>query len=515
MLTWTLAHRVWLVLVLGAACAACGGPRATLRSGETGTLPLADRYDTAGRPDAVLGATDRDRLAAAAAAAARDAGVVLRGDGRLAVLARHFAGRCDSHVDARALLEAARRLGLIETSIELACARATGGRALAAALEGELRERLSAERATHYGLFVRDAASAAFVLSRRPVALAPVPRSVQVGSPLRLRGRLDAVFAQPRLVVREPSGGVRSWPAGAGPDFDIQVPTPRAGCYVVSITARRGESTQMLATLIARAGDGGGVAQCAAVPASGVSRQRLATQVRELERRIAELRIASGLPALATDAQLERAADQASTDSDGAPSAPAREFVSGLVLTAVARADDPSSLWKALARDAGMRAKLLNPDVTHLGAGVRAGPDGYTAAVVVARLAPPADLDLAPARVLEAINRNRAARGAEALRPDAELTRVARHAASAFFATPEHSEREIVARANAELERFGLSYRRVAALAMLVSDPLDAAALEPALDADAGSAGIAVARGVRPGSRAHSVAVVIALGWDR
>jgi uncharacterized protein YkwD len=513
--TSTPVRRVWPVLVLGLACADCGGSRVALRSAPDASLPEAVRFDTAERPNAVLGARAPDALARAAAAAARDAGVVLRGDGRLALLARNFSEHCSRSADPRAISDAARRLGLVETALELACVNAANGDALPAALEVELGERLRSRRATHYGLYARNDAAVAVVLSQRPLALAPVPRRVEVGSPLRVRGRLDAVLGHPRLVVHGPNGE-RSWPAGAGPDFDLQVPTPRAGCYVLSISARSGERVLTLAELIIEVGDAIDGAGCALPDASGAAPSQLAAQARDLERRIAQLRIASGLPALATDAQLGRAAMQASAQPHATPSAPAaRELGSGLVLLAVARAGDASTLWKAFTRDAAMRAKLLNPDVTHVGAGVRAGPFGYTAAVLVAQLAPTLDLELAPARVLEAINRNRGARSAPALRPDAELTRVARGAVRAFFEPPAQDEREIVARANAELERFGLSYRRVAALALLVADPLDAAALEPALDGDAAAAGIAVAAGVRPGSDARVIAVVIALGWDR
>ena len=92
---------------------------------------------------------------------------------------------------------------------------------------------------------------------------------------------------------------------------------------------------------------------------------------------------------------------------------------------------------------------------------------------------------------------------------------MARDAAHEFFAHPERSEREILDQAEAQLDRFRLAYARVAALAVVVLDPLDAAALEPALDPGARAVGIAVVRGERPDSHPGSVAVVLALGWDR
>ena len=161
------------------------------------------------------------------------------------------------------------------------------------------------------------------------------------------------------------------------------------------------------------------------------------------------------------------------------------------------------------------RVTLLDPNATHIGVAVLPRAGGWVAIALVAQLDAPADVERVPAQVLQALNHNRGVRAAPALRPDATLTAAARRAVRAFFDSPALSEREVVTRTNAELERFGLHYRRIGALAVLVGDPLEAAALEPALDPSAGAVGVAVASGVRPGQRERSLAVVIALGWDR
>ena len=153
--------------------------------------------------------------------------------------------------------------------------------------------------------------------------------------------------------------------------------------------------------------------------------------------------------------------------------------------------------------------------MTHLGIGVTRTAEGYVAVGVLAQLAKGEADDLAPARVLSALNQNRRARDAAALRPDPQLTRVAGDAAREFFTHAERDEREIIEHANRELDRFGLAYGRVTALAVLVADPLEAAALEPALDPNARAVGIAVARGERADGVPGGVAVVIALGWER
>jgi hypothetical protein len=514
--TSTAVRATRFALVLGLTSAGCAGPSGALRA-TPASAPAADRYDTGERPQPVLGARDPEVLSAAAHAAARSAGVPLRGDGRLALLARDLASECARDRAEHERHEAAGRLGLVEPHLELGCVSARSAAALPAAIERELRARLSARPATHFGLAVRaDGESAAFVLSRRSLTLAPVPRRVEAGTPLRLRGRLDAVYAQPRLVVRSPSGA-KSWPGGDGPDFDLQVPTSEQGCYSLALLARAGEQVHTVAELTVRAGGDGSEPPCAPESAAVASTAQLVLHARGLLQRIAALRAANALPSLATDRQLERAAARAGerAGAEIEPEPKAAEFGSGLVLLALARAADGSGLWSALAGDPALRAKLLNPDVTHVGVDVRAAPEGWSAIVLLARLAPAVDVELAPARVLDAINRNRAARSAAALRPDAALTRIAQRAANAFFEQPVQSEREIVAHANAELERFGLSYRRVAAVAVVVADPLEAAAFEPALDPAAGAAGVAVAAGVRPGSEVRSLAVVVALGWER
>jgi hypothetical protein len=507
---------LWLGL-LGAACGGAGAPGAA--AGARSELDLAAaHYDTSERPHAVLGARDRGAVARAVAGVGRDLGFALRGDGRLALLAQRFAGACRDGAQPRALNDAARAAGLVEPAFELICARAAPRAGLADALAAELvaRARALPAPATHFGVFVSDdQTSAAALLSRRPLALMPVPRRVDVGTPLRLRGRIDAVLAQPRLVVHGPSGE-QSWPGGAGPDFDMQVPTPHAGCYRVELLARAGERVERLAELHADARAARSADACAAAGRSPPTAPELVALRRELERRIAQLRAANGVQALVVDAQLEAAAARADADPARAPArpSPADARAAGGTLLVPGRAQDVDGLWNALAGDAGQRAQLLDAGVTHLGVSVRSEAGGLTAAVSLARFAPAVDVELAPARLLDAINRNRAARGAPALRPDPTLTRVARHSAGAFFAKPERNEREIVAEANAELERFGLSYRRVAAVAMLVTDPLDAAALEPALETGAGAAGVAVAQGVRAGG-GRTLAVVVALGWDR
>jgi uncharacterized protein YkwD len=491
----------WVLLGL-AACASRQSPGPSVSA----PVALDVAYDTAETRPAVLGAADEAAIEQAVDEAARDAGLLLRGDGRLARLAQ-LSG---SESAERELLAHARVLGVVETAIELHRIEPSAGESLASALTAQLREPLRAGKATHFGVFVQSGGSAGrVVLSRRPFTLAPIARRYPVGGSVIVRGRLEPPYRNPKLVASGPSGAF-TLPAGEGPELELHVPLKDAGSYRIALHARDGERVEALAEVIVSAG----VAPSAASQAS--TAQTPAQLQSALYARTAALRAAHALPPLSLDAALQVRAER---DSAALAAGAAVEALpvqrGGLALRTVARGADETALWSALVADGGLRTQLLSSDVTHVGIGVSAVPGGFVATHVLARLALAVDDDLAPARVLAALNTHRVSRAAPALRPDPQLTRVAHDAAHELFAHPERSEREILDQAERQLDRFRLTYARVAALAVVVLDPLEAAALEPALDPAARAVGIAVVRGERPDSSPGSVAVVLALGWDR
>ena len=473
----------------------------------------SDDHTTA--PAGVLGARDPSAIARGVAFAGRDVPSAPRGDGPLAELARTCA-RTAGCSDA-ALAAEARAAGLVDAQLALVTVTARQLDLLPAALAGELAAPLRAVAATHVGVFVaEDRVQATVVMSRRPLALAPVPQQLPVGGVLPLRATLLARYADVKLRVLGPDG--ESWlSAGSGPEVNLQVALPSPGCYALTLIGGSGERSETLAVIIAAAGPESDPRDCAAkhVPPPAASARREALEG-ELLHRITALRATHGLRPLAPDARLSERAMRAARDHDELPaaSAVASGVGGGLALLAQASAPQPSALFDALEAGPG-RATLLDPDATHIGLAAVPRAAGWIATALVAQLDAPANVERVPAQVLQALNRNRALRAAPALRPDATLTEAARRAVRAFFDTPALSEREIVTRANAELERFGLHYRRIGALAVLVADPLEAAALEPALDPSAGAVGVAAASGMRPGQRERSLAVVIALGWER
>jgi hypothetical protein len=493
----------WL-LVAPAACAGTQnqGTATTVAAAASGGMA----YDTAETHPAVLGAGDAAAIERAIDDAARDNALELRGDGRLARLAQ-MSGSASA---GRELDTRARELGLVEPAIELHRVHAAAGESLGSALASGLREALRALQPTHFGVFVESGSSAArVVLSRRPLTLAPIERQYPVAASVIVRGRLAAPYRNPKLVVSGPNGAV-TLPAGEGPEFELHVPLRSAGSYRITLHARASERVEALADMIVNAG-----AAPVTQPETAAARTPAAL-AQALYTRTAALRAAHGLPPLQVDAALQRRAEHDSAELAGGATADALPPQrGGLMLRTIARAADENALWSALVADGGLRTQLLSADVTHVGIGVRATRDGFIATHVLARLGLAIDDDLAPARVLAALNQNRLARAAPALRPDPQLTQVALGAAHELFAHPERGEREILDQAERELGRFRLTYARVAALAVIVLDPLDAAALEPALDPGARAIGVAVVRGERPDSIPGSVAVVLALGWDR
>jgi uncharacterized protein YkwD len=501
-------------LMLSLACAACAGARVAGTESGSGSIDAeqAARYEIAETAQPVLGSNAGQALERAVQQAAREAGIALRGDGRLASLARQFANRRED--DTAALALAAHARGLVDADLTLRVVRAASAELLAAALASELAAPLRALLPTHFGMFVHPGGRAAsIVLGRRPLALEPVPRQLPRAATIHLRGLLAATDRNPKLIVVGPDGSV-VLPSGAGPQFELNVPTRTAGVYRLELQALAGEHARALAKLTVYVG----VTPLAEKP---VAPAPISSSVlrRALYARSNELRAAHGLSPLGVDPRLELSAEHHSqqlTAASAQADPPAAPLAEGTALLTVARGADEAALWTALVSQGAFRAQLLNADVTRIGIGVTQCPSGYVATHVLARpAATHADAELAPARILTALNENRRARGAVALRPDPDLTRIARRAANELAMHPEQSEHDVVERANAELEHFGLGYRRAAAVAALVQDPLEAAALEPALDPEAHAVGVAVAEGERPGMPEARVAVVIALGWER
>lgn len=485
------------------ACVACA-------HGEAGG---AERSQAAGRlltietPGAVRGAGDREALARAMGEVGRDAALQLKGDGRLAQLAERMAGAAVPDDDA--LIAHARALGLADAALLLRRVSARAADLLAAALRVEVPAAVRVIGATHYGVYVPPAGDGALVvLSRRPLALEPVPARVDEGGALRVRGRIAANVRGAKLLWRDPLGQRRAFALDGNLELDVRLPALAGGRHELQLSEQTQDGERVLLAFAVQAGD----------PRSepeplDVEHATLADVRRELTSRLGTLRAEYGLAAFTSDAGLARAADtRCSAVGEVAPAA--RDADAELAAEHVlARGSDLDGLYTVLVADAALRARLFEREPARLGLAVCARGNELHALALFAAPARASEGqgEQGAGRVLLAINAHRRTRGVLPLRPDAGLTRVAQEAAAALLADPAADRDAVMARANQELERFALRYRRVAAVAVVVRDLLDAATLEPALDAGANVIGIATAEQRAAGT----VAVIVTLGWER
>jgi uncharacterized protein YkwD len=194
-------------------------------------------------------------------------------------------------------------------------------------------------------------------------------------------------------------------------------------------------------------------------------------------------------------------------------------YRSGLVLENIGRGYSPGEIHRGLLASPGHRANIMNPDVTHVGVGVVAEPEGqrtaYVATEVFIRMARQIDTSTAPGELLEAINRARRARRVSPLEGDDNLAEAAQNAAEEYMRDADLTQQDVVDDASGSLRRFGLAWSRVGGVMAVVTTVDEAAQLEPAFEAEARFVGIGVAQGTRPDHPPNSIAVVILLAWPR
>lgn len=531
-----------LVLALG-----CAGTRHRTRLGREQTAteiaapaPSVRQYTTAVAPGApVTGGGDIAAVQAAIESAARALSVTLSGDPRLATLAEWIAeylGPSGDPPPSEAIDFFGWNLGLVEPTPHVMVLGLPDRAAFAEHVERSARQFLARQTYTHWGATVlpRDGVwLVVVVFSWRHLELDAIPRRVEPGAPIRVHGRLATGYQNPTIVVQDPDGEVRRLPAGGGPEFDVRVPTPRSGAYRIEVLARGPHGESVLANVPVYAGEDPPRVVRIAPADPGGPPPDVATVRRQLLDLLNQTRAEVGLPALESDPRLDRIALAHSEDMR------AHDFIghvspttgsatdrvrgagirSGLVLENIGRGHSAAEIHRGLLDSPGHRANLIHPSATHVGIGVvgeeENGRTAFLVTQVFIQLAPAIDTAAAPGRVLERLNRARAARGAPELTQDANLARVAQEAAEAFFANPTQTQQDTLDQASAGLRRFGIQYRRVGGVMAVVTSLDEATQLEPALDETVRRCGIGVAQGTRPDTDANAIAVVIVLGWER
>ena len=487
----------------------------------------------------VRGGGDGDGVLRGVAAAAEARGVRLTGDPRLATLAEWIAaelGPGGEPPESEVLDFFSSTLGLPDPTPHVI----VHGLPDRAAVEDHVRrsvERFLERRSyTHWGAVVLPRSGLWIVvitLSSRVGSLEPIARELPAGSPISVRGRLDEGYANPVVVVQTPGGDVPRLPAGPGPEFDVRVPTDAPGRYQVEVLARGPLGEAVIANLPVYVG----------VPApSSISLDAAAETAssdpaevrRELLALLNETRRSEGLPELACDPRADAVAlahsedmlahdflahRSATTGTSPADRVTAAGLHSGLVLENIGRDYTAAGIHRGLLASPGHRSNLLSAGVNVCGLGVVADEsDGRTAFIATQlfmRFALPIDVAAAPAEVLAAIGRARAARGAPALQSDENLRAAAQRAAEGFFLDPSLSQSDVVDRAGAGLGGFAMMFRRLGGVMAVVATLDEASTLEPTFEDDVSYVGIGVAQGSRPDTGENAIAVVILLGWAR
>lgn len=405
---------------------------------------------------------------------------------------------------------------------------------LGAAVERSVGQFMERQTYNHFGAAVvtREGLEVAVVvLSWRWLELEPVPRRVDSGAAITLRGRLTGDHQNPSVVVARPGGDVQRLPAGSGPDFDVRVPTDAQGAFRIEILGRGQRGDTVIANFPVYVGtdiphtvrtideSGGGS------DVESVRRELLAMIDRtRREAGVQSLRPHEGLDAVARAHSLDMAEHNfightSPTTGTAADRVRRAQLRTGLVLENIGRGYGANEIHRGLVESPGHRANLINPDVTHVGIGVVPQSDGDRTAFVVTevfiRQADRVDLSGAPEQLLTLINRARRARGAPEVSLEPPMSEAAQNAAQEFFSDPSLSQQDTVDDASASLRRFAIAYSRIGGVMAVVSDVSEAGALEPTLDAGIRFIGIGVAQGNRPDTGENAIAVVIVMAWPR
>jgi len=543
LIPWPRLERGVALWVVVALCG-CGASSSSGRLAGTdlgveveAPAPSAPAYRTSPSEGPVLGAEGAAEIDAGIRAAASAEGITLVGDGRLALLAAWTLERLGDGgaLPPNAVIEFfSLHLGMPEPVPHLLMLGQTDPSRFTDGIRDSVVRFLQRQPYTHYGAAVvrRGGLSLAMVaLSNRALELEPVPRRVEAGEPIELRGRLAAGLASPTVAIRPPEGEVTRQAVGAGPSFEVDLPTAEPGIYQVEVLAEGPRGDTVLANFPVYAG--------VEVPRSIVldttphdsgDPGRVDTDLFAL---LNQARAERGLPALTLHEGLSQVAEAHSRDmvdhdfvghdsptTGGAVDrVAAAGFRSGLVLENIGRGYGAADIHTGLMQSPGHRANILNPDVTHVGIGVVSeeedGRLAFVATEVFIRMIPSIDTAAAPRELLAMLNAARRARGAEPLELDDNLQDAAQGAAADYFADPSLGPQDAVDQASGAMRRFAIAFRRVGGLMALVSSLEEAGRMEPALDPEVRYVGIGVAQGDRPDLAPNTIGVLILLGWAR
>jgi uncharacterized protein YkwD len=538
-----------LSLVLAATLSSACGPSGRTRLGTerasdeiTAPGPSAAAYSTtapAGEP--VLGGADSAAVVRGVEAATRAREVTLTGDPRLATLSDWIVdhlGPGGEPPDTEITDFLAWHLGLVEPSPHILVLGLPNAASITDSVQTSVSRFLERQRYTHWGAAVR-ARNGLWVivvtLAWRNATLDDVPRRLEPGQPIVVRGTLASGYGAPVLVVQSPDGDVRRQPAGSASELDVRLPTTASGAYRVEVVGRGPQGEGVIVNFPVYVGQAPpSTLRLQGTTSTAGGETASADEVTsELLRLLSETRRQQGLPALERDARLDAVALAHSEDmrthdfvahtspttGTAADRVRAAELRSGLVLENIGRGYSAAEIHRGLLASPGHRANLINADINAVGLGVVIDETDGRRAVIATQLflrfAREIDTAAAPAHLLEMMNRARTARGARPLEVEPNLQAAAAEAASAYFTDPTLTTQTTVDRASASMRRFSIAFRRIGGVMAVVGDVDEAGQLEPTLADDVDYVGIGVAQGTRADTEPNAIAVVIMLGWAR
>jgi uncharacterized protein YkwD len=523
-------------------CACASGGSAVRPDGATvhfsAAGPGANQYQTEPTSGDALRGPHALRVGRGIVRAAQDRAHPLAPDARLGDLAERVAGALDAQGSPppfAAIDLWTHHLGLFEPAPHLLVLSQGDAATLEDRVATEVASLLPLLRYTHYGAATLEKNGSVFaviVLSWRWAQLAPLPRAVEPGTSLELKGRLLDNLGAAQLVVSFPDGtSYRSQPQ-TGTEVALSVPTRGRGEQRVELLA---SSATLGETVVANFPIYVGVA-----PATEVTTQAELGSGAQLDEQQSSERLlvlinrdrrTAGLAPLAPEGRLARVARAHSVDmeqhafvghtSPTTGNAEDRVRRAGIrtpvVLENIGRGYGADEVHRGLMESPGHRENVLSPHATHVGIGVIVSPEdqrnAYLVTEVFARFAAKIDVAAAPALLLSAVNRERERRGLRALVPDKAMAVLCDEAAHGVFVGAAEPRQQTVERLNSRAAKAHPPYARLGALLTLVTALEDATRLDGLLDPAARAVGLGIAQGTRSETIENAIAVVALVGY--
>lgn len=531
-----LEASVTLIMLL----AACGSQAAPIRfpgqpQGELATLPgePAAYYVTTPPSGGVAVDDGSGILQSAFEQATRARGLALVGDARLMQLSAFIADHIspEGTLPSQAAIDlAARHLGLVEPTPHFVVVGTDAEEGVAARLRDDIGA-LIAERAySHYGGVVRQRDGISLFVAAlvfRFVELEPIPRQLEQGSGITLKGMLTNGHTDAELAVTEPNGHVVRGNPARGAALAFELPVTARGVYRVEVLGQGSQGITVVANFPVYVGEAPPTSVVLA-PQGGaaIDPERAAHALLDM---INTERAKLKLPALKLDETLSEVADSHVADmlkngfvahtSETTGSAADRVARAGLrtavVLENIGRGYSLREVHDGLMSSPGHRGNILHKQVTQVGIGVRATPESGHTAYLVTELftrVTPALGSAAPAQLLAAINARRKQLGRSALRSEPALTSLATRTSNRYFKRPPPADEALMQSVRSELAGIKLEVRSVGAVLTVAGSLDELSEIDAVLDPNARLIGLGISQGTRADTASNAICAVFLLG---